>query len=182
MRADARRNRKRLLEVAGAAIEETGTDASLEDIARRAGVGIGTLYRHFPSRHALLEALLRDRFDGMRAEADRLATVEDPVEALLSWLRILASQSAAYRGLTATMMSALQDESSELYASCHTMNEAGKALLVRAQSSGAVRADVDASDVFGLAYGIAFTVERGADGPAGLETLLSLLMDGLRAR
>src|SRR3954452_2753784 len=87
MRADARRNVERLLAVAKETFAERGADAPLEEIARRAGVGIGTLYRHFPTREALLEALLRDSFEPLRAEADRLLTSPSPGDALDAWLR-----------------------------------------------------------------------------------------------
>src|SRR5881227_1228774 len=99
MRADARRNYERLLAAARAAFAEHGVDASLDDIARSAGVGPGTLYRHFPTRHALLEAVLGDAQATLLAEAEKLATEPDPDAALLTWMRGLATHSRTFRGL-----------------------------------------------------------------------------------
>ena len=99
MRADARKNHDHLLTVAGAVITEQGADASLRDIARRAGVGLGTLFRHFPTREALLEALLRTSFDELTAKADTLETSSSPDDALVSWLRDFVACAHNYRGV-----------------------------------------------------------------------------------
>ncbi|RMI36649.1 TetR/AcrR family transcriptional regulator [Actinomadura harenae] len=182
MRADARRNYERLLAEARTVVADQGTDASLEEIARRAGVGIGTLYRHFPTREALLEALLRDRFDGLRAHAEDLLTRDDPFEALLAWMRRLATGTVAYRGLAQAMMAALQDETSELYVSCHGMRAAGEALLVRAQEAGEVRPDVHPNDVLYLANMVATAAEQTPDDTGLHDRLLTYTTDGLRPR
>ncbi|MCP2340824.1 TetR/AcrR family transcriptional regulator [Actinomadura rupiterrae] len=182
MRADARRNYERLLAAARDVVAEQGTDASLEEVARRAGVGIGTLYRHFPTREALLEALLHDRFDGLRAHAEELLGAGDPFEALADWLRRLGAGALTYQGLAQAMMSAIQDESSDLYASCHGMRAAGEALLVRAQKAGQVRPEVEPLDALYLAAMIASATERSPADPELRDRLFTFMLDGLRPR
>jgi AcrR family transcriptional regulator len=156
MRADARKNYEQLLAVAHVVVAEDGADASLRDIARRAGVGLGTLYRHFPTREALLEALLRTSFDRLKARAQELEAAEPVEDALLSWLRDFATDACTYHGIAALMMAAIEDEESALHASCVTMRAAGTRLLERAQEAGAARADMDGTDLFALAGAMAW--------------------------
>ncbi|GAA5073690.1 AcrR family transcriptional regulator [Thermocatellispora tengchongensis] len=178
MRADARRNYDLLLEAARAAFAEHGVDASLRDVARRAGVGIGTLYRHFPTREALVEALLSHRFEHLRDRAHALLTAPDPTDALLEWLTALTLGSATYRGLPESVMSALSDDTSDLHASCVAMRAAGEALLTRAQQAGSVRPDVTINEVLALCAGIAWSAEHSA-GTALPTRLLTLAMTGM---
>src|SRR6266540_7034598 len=125
MRADARRNYERLLAAARTAFTEHGADASLDDIARRAGVGPGTLYRHFPTRQALQEAAYLDGFRKLCERAHTLADSLPPDEALAAWMHDLAGYLATKRGLSAALMSTL-DKSSEVFTTTHTaMREAG---------------------------------------------------------
>ena len=100
--------------------EEQGAQASLRDIARRAEVGLGTLYRHFPTRDALLDSLLGRHFDALAAQAADLAAAHPPREALTTWLRAFAAQAAAYQDLSAALMDTINDETSPLHASCAT--------------------------------------------------------------
>jgi AcrR family transcriptional regulator len=179
MRADARRNYENLLDTAADVIEESGTDASLEQIARRAGVGIGTLYRHFPTRAALLEALLSKQFEELTALADELLDADDPMAALIEALRAFAVHGTTFRGLTESLLSALQDESSELYVACHALQDSAHALVKRAQRAKLVRSDVDPTDVFALAYGLAFVAEHGPRPEQRIDRLLDLVVDGL---
>jgi AcrR family transcriptional regulator len=181
IRADARRNYDLLLAVAREAFIEHGTDASLRDIARRAGVGIGTLYRHFATREALLEALLRNGFDVLRERAEGLLTSPSPSDALLEWLSELATGSTTYLGLPASVMAALRDEDSQLHAACVAMRTAGARLLQRAQASGAVRADVTADELLALAAGVAWVSQQSAGGSSLVDRLLSVAMTGLAA-
>lgn len=180
-RSDAQRNRDRLLEVARTVFEEQGAQASLRDIARRAGVGLGTLYRHFPTRDALLEALLGHRFDALAAEADALAAARPPHEALAAWLRAFTVQAAAYQDLSATLMDTLDDEASPLHASCAAMREAVGRLLRDAQDSGRVRPDVDGLDLFSLVNAVAWIADRSPAVAARRDHLLALVLDGLTA-
>jgi AcrR family transcriptional regulator len=177
MRADARRNYERLLGEADSAFARHGTDASLEDIARRAGVGIGTLYRHFPTREALLEAVLHDRFTALTALARELAASLPPRAALAEWLREFSARATAYRGLPGSVLATMEDEASQLYSSCHAMRAAGAELLRHAQRDGVVRADADPTDVFVLACSLAWAIEQKPD---RADRFLEFLMDGLR--
>ncbi|MEV0616543.1 helix-turn-helix domain-containing protein [Nonomuraea sp. NPDC050404] len=183
LRADARRNRDRLVAEARAAFEQDGVTASLEDVAARAGVGIGTLYRHFPTREALLEAVLRERFDALGAEARTLLGHARPREALITWAHGFAAAGTTFRGLTAALSATLRDESSALHASCVSMRAAGEALLARAQHSGEIRADLTVIDLSTLVFGVAWAYEQNSGwGPGDLDRLFRLLFDGLTAR
>ncbi|MET9879137.1 helix-turn-helix domain-containing protein [Actinacidiphila glaucinigra] len=182
VRADARKNRDLLLAAAREAVAEHGTGASLRDIARRAGVGIGTLYRHFPSRETLLEALLDANFDAMRAQAESLLSAPEPADALLTWLGELTAASATYHGLPESIMNALADEGSGLHASCTQMRSAGERLLERAQQDGSVRSDVSITEVIALALGLAWAAERSVESADLVARLLSTAMYGLADR
>ncbi len=177
-RADARRNHDLIVSVAAEAFAEHGIDASLRDIARRAGIGIGTLYRHFPTREALLEALLRQRFDVLRDKAEALADTP-PAEALPTWLTEFATRSTTYRGLPESVLDALRDESSDLHASCAAMRAAATRLLTRAQEADVVAGDVTAEELLILAAGVAWGSERSA---IPVERLLDLALNGLTER
>ncbi|MDP9867984.1 MULTISPECIES: TetR/AcrR family transcriptional regulator [Streptosporangium] len=178
-RADALRNRARILEVARAVVEEQGAQASLRDIARRAEVGMGTLYRHFATREELLEALLRRRFDHLAGHAAALEADRPPAEALAEWLRAFTSGTAAYRGLATSMMATIDDESSPLHASCGAMRAAGARLLRRAQDAGAVRPDVDGLDLFALVGAVSWIADQTPTIAARRDHLFALIMDGL---
>ncbi|MFE9294058.1 TetR/AcrR family transcriptional regulator [Streptomyces niveus] len=178
MRADARRNYERLLTEAGAAFAERGTDASLEDVARRAGVANGTLYAHFPTRQALLEALLGDRMRALAGRAHELMDHPSPHEALLLWARAAVAHATAYRGLATSLMRAVEDETSELYAACRSVLDAGEHLLGRAQRAGVTREDATAADLYALVNSVAWAGEQTSAAQA--ERLLSFAMEGLR--
>ncbi|MFD9585119.1 TetR/AcrR family transcriptional regulator [Streptomyces sp. NPDC059980] len=156
MRADARKNRDHLLAVAGAVIAEQGVDASMRDIARRADVGLATLLRHYPTREALLEALLHTSFDELTAKAGELETSSSPADALAAWLRDCVAWTTEYRGVTVLMAAAIDDTESALHASCVTLRAAGARLLTRAQEAGAARTDVDGADLFALVAALAW--------------------------
>jgi AcrR family transcriptional regulator len=177
-RTDARHNRDQLVAVAREAFAEHGTATSLRDVARRAGVGIGTLYRHFPTRQALIEAVLGHGFDRLREQAVALADDANPRDALLTWLRAFAESSARYRGLPESVLEALQDEESALHASCFGVRDSGRALLTAAQQAGAVRADLTIEELMSLAAGVAWA---GAQSPTPNQTtrLLELVVSGL---
>ncbi|MET7337263.1 TetR family transcriptional regulator [Nonomuraea sp. NPDC005650] len=178
MRADARRNYERLLAEAAAAFAEHGVEASLEDVARRAGVANGTLYSHFPTRQALLEALMRDRMEALAGAARDLLDQPDAREALISWARAGIAHAAMYRGLATSLMRSIEDETSELHAACQAVLTAGERLLERAQAAGAVRPDATASDFYTLINALAWAGEQTT--PAQGERLLAFAIDGLR--
>jgi AcrR family transcriptional regulator len=179
-RAHARRNHDRLLREARSVFAEHGIDASLEDIARRAGVGIGTLYRNFPTRQALLEALLHDGFDDLHVRANELLGSSAPGEALTLWLRLLAAHAATFRGVAAALIAVIHDERSALHASCRAIHTAGAALLARAQESGDIRPDVSPSELFTLINAIAWAAEQTPEAVDQADRFLHLVMRGLQ--
>ena len=179
MRADARRNYDRLLAAADAAFTQHGAEASLEDIARRAAVGIGTLYRHFPTRQILLEATFGGRLDSLRDEADTLASTTAPMSALVSWLRSLLHYVTEFRGLSELVMTSMRNRNSDLHASGAGMRRAGGRLLARAQETGEVRPDLDDADLILMVNGIVWAAER-VPGEDHTQRLLSVMIEGLR--
>ena len=150
MRADAEKNRSQILTVARDVVTEHGADASMRDIARRAGVGLATLLRHFPTREALFEALLCTNLDALTQKADELETSTSADEALLSWFRELVAFAQSYKGVVAMMAAAHTNPDSALYAACAAVHSAGARLLLRAQAEGTARADMDGDDLFAL--------------------------------
>ncbi|MET8677716.1 helix-turn-helix domain-containing protein [Streptomyces sp. NPDC004647] len=181
MRADARRNYERLLTEARTAFTRHGTDASLEDIARRAGVGIGTLYRHFPNRYALMGAVFQSEVDALLVRSRELIDAEQPCRALVDWLRAIISHASTYRGLARALMSASHDDGSALARCSVPMRQAGSTLLVRAQQAGVVRRGVEIADVMQLTNAIALAVEEAPDDPDLADRLLMLTLTGLKA-
>ncbi|MEV0634183.1 helix-turn-helix domain-containing protein [Streptomyces sp. NPDC050619] len=180
-RADARRNYDRLVAVAKTAFSEQGADAPLDDIAKRAGVGQGTLYRHFPHRDALLAAVIGESIDALHARAEELLRADDPDWALLEWLRAAVAHAGTYQGLAASMMSSMYDEGSALRSSCDQMHAAGAQLMERAQRQGSARPEFDAADLFQLIAAVAWVTERSADGGQAAERLLPAITKGLLA-
>jgi AcrR family transcriptional regulator len=178
VRADARKNYDQLLAVARVVLTEEGADASLRDIARRAGVGLGTMYRHFPTRETLLEALLRTGFDELAAQAAQLEMSDSAGDALVSWLRDFVACADSYRGIVASMVAAIEDPGSALHASCVTMKAAGARLLARAQAEGAVRADIDGTDLYALAGALAWVGDQPAL-TARVDHLFNLIADAI---
>ncbi|GAB2747371.1 TetR/AcrR family transcriptional regulator [Amycolatopsis magusensis] len=178
MRADARANRDRLLVVAGDVITEQGADASMRDIARRAGVGLATLLRHFPTREALLEALLRTSFDELTARAAEVETASSPEDALKLWLRDFVARTTDYRGVVTSMMRAIEDPESALHNSCVTMRAAGTRLLNRAQAADVARADLDGADLFALASSLAWLGDQPGLEPRA-EHLFEVVMSAI---
>src|SRR5579863_9663387 len=150
MRADARKNYSHLLAVARDVVTEHGADASMRDIARRANVGLATLFRHFPTREALFDALLRTNADALTQLAAELGTSSPPDEALVSWFREAVAFTHTYSGVCALMASAHADPDSALHASSTALHSAGARLLLRAQAKGTARADMNGDDLFAL--------------------------------
>ena len=160
MRADARKNHDHLLAVARHVVTGQGVDASLRDIARKADVGLGTLYRHFPTREALLEALLRTNFDELTQRANELELWDDAGSALVTWLREAVAMTHSYSGAIALMVAAISDEDSALHASCVALRAAGTRLLIRAQAEGVARSDMDGDDLFALISALAWLADQ----------------------
>jgi AcrR family transcriptional regulator len=181
LRADAQRNYAKLLDAASAAFIEHGADdVSLEEIARRAGVGIGTLYRHFPTRQALLEAVYRDQVELLRARAEELLDTVSPGDAFAAWMRALAAFSSTKRSLTSAMLTTLGKDSEVVSACSRVLRTSAETLLARAQHAGAIRPDVTAIDVIRLVHGITIATERMPTDPAQADRMLAFVLDGLR--
>ena len=179
MRADARRNRELLMAAALEAFTERGADdTSLEEIARRAGVGIGTLYRHFPGRTALLEAVYTDQVAALCRRAGELAASQSPGAALAAWMREMVEFGATKQNLTSAL-AADYDKDAPVFSACRDdLLAAATALLTRAQQAGAVRPDVRPLDLLRLSHGVAAATARGDD-PEQAERLLSLMLNGV---
>ncbi len=178
MRADARKNYDLLIDVAREVFVEQGAEASLRDIARRAGVGMGTLYRHFPNRDSLLEALLRSRFAALTARAESLLLAADPAAALLEWLAESVAFTHQHRGIIAPLMSAIDDPESALHSACVALRAAGTSLLTRAQQAGQARPDLSGDELFDLIAALAWLREQPSHAPRA-ERILAVLADAI---
>ncbi|MDX6421000.1 MAG: hypothetical protein QOG28_5620 [Trebonia sp.] len=180
-RADARRNYGQLVEQARIAFAESGVDASLDEIARRAGVASGTLYRHFPTRLDLIESVLAEQIAELADLGRRLLAADDDFDALATWLRATLKHALTYRGLSAAVMNSALDRGNGLVSAWHAeLFEVGAALLARARQSGAVTPDADDADVLKMVGAIAWAAQDSLDSPAQADRLLALLMNGLR--
>ncbi|MCU1589953.1 MAG: TetR family transcriptional regulator [Frankiales bacterium] len=178
-RADACRNRDRLLEVASDAFAARGVDASLEWIAKEAGVGIGTLYRHFPSRDALVEAVYRHNVELLCDGADELRASLPPDEALAEWMQRFVSYVASKKGL-ATYLKSVVSADSDLFASTQgRVRDTIGVLVDAAAEAGSIRPRIDGMDLLRALSGVCMMTDQPG-GPEQGKTVASLLMDGLR--
>jgi AcrR family transcriptional regulator len=176
MRADARRNYEKLLAAGREAFTEAGTSASLEEIARRAGVGIGTLYRHFPTRQALLEAVYVEEVEALCRSADDLAE-RAPWDALIAWLHRFVDYVATKQALSEELFAYIGRDS-DVFLRCHTaFYAAGEPLLRRAQDAQLVRPDTDIVEVVRMVAGIAKIQSATTE---QIERILDMALDGLR--
>jgi AcrR family transcriptional regulator len=175
-RADARRNYDKLIAAAREAFAEQGTSASLEEIARRAGVGIGTLYRHFPSRQDLLEAVYVEEVEEVCESAAELAGLP-PWDALAGWLHRVVAYVGRKHALAEELWNYL-DRDAEVFQGCRTaLFAAGEPLLERAQQAGAVRPDANLDDILQIVGGIG---KNPTTPPDQVEHVLGIALDGLR--
>ncbi|GAA2600668.1 TetR/AcrR family transcriptional regulator [Streptomyces axinellae] len=178
-RSDALRNYQRILAVAEDEIAESGASASLERVARLAGVGSGTVRRHFPTRQALLEAVFRERVQALCARAGELSDDGDSRAALLSWLADLVDYSVSARGFADTLAYEPPTEAASP-ASCGTALETAAATLLRhAQRDGAVKPDVTSHDLLTAAVGIALATEHHQTPARQAARLLAMFVEGL---
>jgi AcrR family transcriptional regulator len=178
-RADACRNRERLLEVASAAFARDGVEASLERIAKDAGVGIGTLYRHFPNRDVLMEAVYRRNVDQLMADADELLANKPPVEALAEFMQRFVAYVASKKGLAAHLKTVVSADS-DLFTSSHERLNAAVGRMVEAGiAAGGIRSDADPGDLIRALAGVCMTTDltQSQEQPC---RIAQLLMDGLR--
>lgn len=178
-RADAERNRFLLLETAKAAFAEKGSETSLEEIARTAGVGIGTLYRHFPTRDALVAAVYRNESEQMANAALRLAKTLPPVEALRAWMLLFIDYMATKHGMYEALNS-LVGGPSDLYADSTARTREAMGMLVdRAVASGDIRLDMDPLDLLRALAGVA-NISAGPDWKEAARRLVDIMIAGLR--
>jgi len=179
MRADARRNRDKLIAAAKDLFAETGTDVSLDAVARRAGVGPGTLYRHFPTRDALVEAAYRSEVAELSAAADDLLATRPPDVALADWMDRFVAYAAAKRGMRAALQSVVAS-GSDIFADARRQNLATLATLLAAGAeAGTIRPDVEAEDVL-RATGLVWQLDDQPGWEEQARSMLRLIMDGLR--
>ena len=176
-RADAARNYDRLVTAARETFAEHGTDTSLEEIARRAGVGIGTLYRRFPSRTALLEAVYVDEIQSVCDRAYDFDRELEPFDALAAWLRSFVGYGLSKKSLSGELIDALGKDSPFFQACKANVQEAGKLLLDKAKAAGDVRPELELADVLRLVGGIAHNADTQ---PEQAHRLLDIVLCGLR--
>jgi AcrR family transcriptional regulator len=180
-RTDALRNRERILEVAKAAFTRQGANASLEEIAKRAGVGAGTLYRHFPTRDELIEGVYRNEVEKLAAAAGRFSETMSPIEALRAWMLLLVDYIAA-KHIIAPALNSVVGGPSRLYEGSRTMiHGAIDELVKRAKRSGDLQRDLDAFDLLRALIGVSH-VGSGADWQQSARRLVDILIAGSRPR
>ena len=176
-RADAQRNRDHLLAVAKATFTRAGTEINLDDIAKQAGLGVGTLYRHFPTREALVEAVYRAEVEGLAAAAARLSLAHAPLEALREWMRLFVDYIGT-KNLIAPALNAMVGGPSQLYASSRELvTTAIESLVRRAVESGDIRPDIDPIDLLRALVGFA-NVSASPDWEASAMRLVDILLLG----
>jgi AcrR family transcriptional regulator len=179
LRADAVRNRARILEAAEQVLAAHGPGVSTEEIARAAGVGIGTLFRHFPTKEALLRGVFVARLRHLAEQAGRAATEDDPAGALTAFLRRTVDQAEAKNALAAMLTGAGGDAEDAAGEVREELFAALGALLDAAQRAGAVRPDLEVTDLVGLLAGASRAVEYAGADPAARERIVTVILDGL---
>jgi AcrR family transcriptional regulator len=181
LRADARRNRDRVLEVAQQVFASEGLAVPIDEIARRAGLGVGTLYRHFPTKDALFEAIVVGRMEQLVEQAREGARAADPGGAFFGFLERMVEEGSAKKDFL-TALAGTGVDLQRIAAIKQRMKRAVAVLVERAQGAGDVRADVSAGDVLTLVMGTVGAADRHGAGPAERRRLLRIICDGLRAR
>ncbi|WP_306317137.1 TetR/AcrR family transcriptional regulator [Streptomyces sp. CC224E] len=162
--------------------DERGTEVPLDDVVRRAGLGSGTLYRHFATRDALLAAVFWERIAALCKEAENLLAAESPMDGIVVWLRSLIRLTMR-RGLAAALAADNKDGGSELFRYCReALDGAAAPLLERAKAAGSFAPELEVSDLITFTHAIAVAAERAPDGAEHADRLLRLLLDGLRTR
>ena len=179
LRADAARNRERLLAAAAAAFAERGAEVPLEDIARGAGVGIGTLYRHFPTRDALVEAVYRHEVEVLCERADELLEQLPPDQALAEWMQLFVRHVHTKRGMLSVLKPMMQSNSSLSAATKGRTVECASRLLAAGVAAGTVRGDLEGADLIRAVGGICMSTDQ--ETARSSERLVNVIVDGLRA-
>jgi AcrR family transcriptional regulator len=180
LRADARRNREKVLEAARAVFSEQGRDAQMDDVARRAGVGVGTVYRHFPTKEALIEALMVAAFEAIAAAAVAALDVEDPWEAFTTVLWQGAETMAGDRALSEVFAS-IPGATEAVMPTVAGLTETMSELIRRAQAAGALRGDLIVDDIPMVMCGIGSATKKEHSCPDAWRRHLTVVLDGMRA-
>jgi AcrR family transcriptional regulator len=180
LRADARRNRARVLEAARVAFGAEGSNVSLDEIARRAGVGAGTVYRHFATKEALFEAVVVDRLAALAADARALSNDAEPGPAVFAFIERLARESAQKRDVVEAFARAGATVHLGVAPAVQELADALDETLRRAQTGGAVRTDIGVDDLIAVASAAAFAISQSRDDEARIRTVLTVICDGLR--
>ena len=182
LRADAQRNRAKVLAAATAAFALEGIAVPLDEIARRAGVGAGTVYRHFPTKEALFEAVMLDRVTRLAEHAKTLATAEDSGAAFFDFLRLMIVGAASSKDLVDALLGADLANAGRIVAAKQELQEAGGALLARAQRAGAVRGDLGVSELMTLLSGTVMALQQQPGDAHLTDVVFAVLRDGLRGQ
>jgi AcrR family transcriptional regulator len=180
LRADARRNRARLLEVAEEVFADRGTGVSTEEIARKAGVGIGTVFRHFPTKEALLEAVFIDRLTRLGEQASALARSEEPGPAFFAFFALVVDQGSSKNAFADALTAAGINAQAAASGVSGEFGGTLMGLLTRAQQAGAVRSDIGVTELKAVLVGASRAVEQVGDDPAARAGIIAILLDGLR--
>jgi AcrR family transcriptional regulator len=180
VRADAQRNYDRIVEVARVVFREQGYDASLDEVARRAGVGPGTLYRHFPKRENLIDAIMQSWVDRVAEAADKaLAHEGPPRDLLVTWFESYVELISLHKGGPAKITCALEDPESPIRTKCQTLTSATDRVVQRLAAEDALRPGVDAVQMCRLVGGVATVADQGNLDPAAVGPLLGVVADGM---
>lgn len=182
LRADAQRNRDRLVEAARAAFRERGADCSLDEIAKRAGVGPGTLYRHFPTRDDLIDAVMKDWADRILQDAQQVTEAGlSPRETLQTWFQRFVANVGVYQGAARKVLAAVDDPSSPIYRKCQVLATANERVLAHVREAGALREGVVPREVLRLVSGVSAVVDNSGLQGAQAEPMLAIVIDGVLA-
>jgi AcrR family transcriptional regulator len=180
MRADAKRNYDRIVEVAREVFREQGYDASLDEVAKRAGVGPGTLYRHFPTRDALLDAIMQSWLLRVDTAVEKTLAFEGPPrDLLLMWFQEYVALISMHKGGPAKITSAMGDPDSPIHTKCQVLRGAHDKVIARLREENALREDVETLQVIRLVGGVATVADQGDLDPSSVQPLLEVVADGL---
>ena len=180
MRADARRNYDKIVATARIVFSEHGADCSLDEIAKRAGVGPGTLYRHFPTREVLVDALMQDWGDRVRADASAaIAAGSGSRETLLDWFEHFVDHITLHRGAAVKLCAAMDDPTSPIYGKCQIMGEANRLVIDHVAARGDLRDGVDAQNIMRLVGGVASVADTSRVTDFDPRPMLEVVVDGM---
>ena len=180
LRADAQRNYDKILETARQMFREKGADVSMDAIAKRAGVGPGTLYRHFPNRESLVDAVMRDWADRVQASADQvIASGGTSREVVLAWLEQFFDHVSRYQGAAAKFGAAMDDPSSPMHHKCVALGKANRSVLESVAERGDLREGVDPGEVMRMVTGVASVADQSGLDHQGARGMLAIVADGV---